>query len=185
MKLKLDFFFTDLSQHSRIYLVFFYSWAWVKRWYRVICVVKLKVIHPQPKYKTKNFPNLRKNLIRDITWDQKQIQISKCYLVRVQVPWAQLNSLFFLIQKWPCNNNIVADKGSNIFDECPAECVHLYPQEEECTTSSWGDSKIYLPGTIANSQRCWQKWCCSQSKNFSGTRYTIRHLKTSRVISVE
>ena len=30
---------------------------------------------------------------------------------------------------------------------------HLCPQEEECTSSSWGDSKMYKPSTIANSQR--------------------------------
>ena len=47
----------------------------------------------------------------------------------------------------------MADKGLNLFDECTAECVHLYAQEEECTSSSWRDSKIYAPGTIANSQR--------------------------------
>ena len=27
----------------------------------------------------------------------------------------------------------MADKGSNLFRECAAECVHLCPQEEECT----------------------------------------------------
>ena len=34
------------------------------------------------------------------------------------------------------HDNIVAYKGLNLFDECAAECVHLYPQEEECTSSS-------------------------------------------------
>ena len=42
-------------------------------------------------------------------------------------------------------------KGLNLFDECAARCVHLSPQE--CTSSSWGDSKIYTSGSIANSQR--------------------------------
>ena len=46
----------------------------------------------------------------------------------------------------------MADKGLNLFDECAAECVCLCPQEEERTISSWGDSKIYTPGTIENSQ---------------------------------
>ena len=40
----------------------------------------------------------------------------------------------------------------NIFDEYAARCVHLSIQEEECTSSSWGDSKIYTSGGIANSQ---------------------------------
>ena len=46
----------------------------------------------------------------------------------------------------------MADKGLNLSDECAAECVHLCPQEEECT-SSWVDGKMYTPGTIANPQR--------------------------------
>ena len=45
-------------------------------------------------------------------------------------------------------------KGLNIFDDCAAECVYIYlcPQEEECTSFSWGYSEIYTPGTIANLQ---------------------------------
>ena len=29
----------------------------------------------------------------------------------------------------------------------------LFPQEEECTSSSWGDSKMYTSNSIANSKR--------------------------------
>ena len=47
----------------------------------------------------------------------------------------------------------MTDKGFSLFDECAARCVHLFPQEEECTSSSWGDSKMYTSGSIANSQR--------------------------------
>ena len=47
----------------------------------------------------------------------------------------------------------MGDKCFNIFDERAAECVHLCPQEEECTYSSRGNSKMYTPGTIANLQR--------------------------------
>ena len=47
----------------------------------------------------------------------------------------------------------MTDKGFNIFDECAARCVHLFPQEEECTSSSWEDSKMYTSDSIANSQR--------------------------------
>ena len=43
------------------------------------------------------------------------------------------------------------DKGLNLFDECAARCVHAAPQE--CTSSSWGDSKMYTSDSIANSQR--------------------------------
>ena len=48
-------------------------------------------------------------------------------------------------------------------------------------------SKMYIPGTIANSQtdrmptKIDKNGSC-QSKNFSRTRDTIRHLKTFRVI---
>ena len=31
-------------------------------------------------------------------------------------------------------------------------CIYLCSQEEECTSSFWGHSKIYTSGTIANSQ---------------------------------
>ena len=83
----------------------------------------------------------------------------------------------------------MAEKDPNIFDECVAECVHMCPQKEECTSSSWGDSKMCTPGTIENLQRMpnkkKQKRCCSQSKNFSGTSDTISHLKTFRTISNE
>ena len=60
--------------------------------------------------------------------------------------------MFFPIQQWPCHNNIVTDKGLNFFDDSAAECVYLCPQEEECTSSSWGHSKIYTLGTMENSQ---------------------------------
>ena len=41
----------------------------------------------------------------------------------------------------------------NLLDECAARFVHPFPQEEECTSSSWGDSRMYTCGSIANSQR--------------------------------
>ena len=47
----------------------------------------------------------------------------------------------------------MTDKGFNLFQKCATICAHLFPQEEECTSSSWGDSKMYTSGSIANSQR--------------------------------
>ena len=44
-------------------------------------------------------------------------------------------------------------KEFNIFDECATRYEHLFPQEEECTSSSWGDSKMNTSSSIANSQR--------------------------------
>ena len=39
------------------------------------------------------------------------------------------------------------------FEESAARWVHLFPQENQCTSSSWGDSKMYTYGSIAYSQR--------------------------------
>ena len=50
----------------------------------------------------------------------------------------------------------MSDKGLNFFDECTAECVNMYPEKEQCTSSSpssWGGNKMYIPGTKAISQR--------------------------------
>ena len=47
----------------------------------------------------------------------------------------------------------MTDKDFNLFDEFAAICVNLSPQEEECTSSLWGDSKMYTPDCIANPGR--------------------------------
>ena len=47
----------------------------------------------------------------------------------------------------------MTDKGGKLFDKCAVICVHLFPQAEECTSSSWEVSKIYTTGSITNSQR--------------------------------
>ena len=47
----------------------------------------------------------------------------------------------------------MAVKGLHLFDECAAKSVHFSSQEKGCTSSSWGDGKMYISGTIANSQR--------------------------------
>ena len=49
--------------------------------------------------------------------------------------------------------NIMTDKGFNIFIECAARCVHLFPEEEECTSSFWEGSKMFTSGKIPHSQR--------------------------------
>ena len=46
----------------------------------------------------------------------------------------------------------MTDKGLNFFADCAADCVYRCPHKEECTSSSWGHSEIYIPGTIVNSQ---------------------------------
>ena len=59
-------------------------------------------------------------------------------------------------------------------------------------SSSWGHSKMYTPGTIANSQTERVPTKINKNgavvkvyKNFSGTKDALRHLKTFRVISTE
>ena len=47
----------------------------------------------------------------------------------------------------------MTDNEFNLFDECADRCIHLPPQEEECTSSSRGYSKMYISGSIANSHR--------------------------------
>ena len=59
----------------------------------------------------------------------------------------------FPIQQQPCHNDIMAGKGLNLSDGCVAECVDQCTQEEKCTSSYCGNSEMYTPGTIANSQR--------------------------------
>ena len=98
-------------------------------------------------------------MLGDITWNQKQIGISKYYSVKV--PQTHLNSLFvfFPIQQWTCHNNIVVDKGLNLFDECAAECIYLYQKQI-------GISKYYsvkVPQTHLNSLFVFfpiQQWTC-------------------------
>ena len=80
----------------------------------------------------------------------------------------------------------MADNSLNLFDECVAEYIHLCPQKEEYTCSSWRDSKIYKPGIVTDSLRMSTKI----NKNgaigkvsFSGTGDTIKHLKTFKIFS--
>ena len=40
----------------------------------------------------------------------------------------------------------------DLFDECAARCVDLFLKKEECTSSFWGDSKMYTSGSMTNSQ---------------------------------
>ena len=47
----------------------------------------------------------------------------------------------------------MADRNLDLLDECAAGCVHLHPQEDNRTSFSQGDSKMYTPKTIANSQK--------------------------------
>ena len=101
-----------------------------------------------------------------------------------------LQSLFFYVL--PRHINIMTDKEFNLFDGYGITCVHQFPQEEECTTSTWGDSKI-----CTSSSKCthlfeftedanWnkRKWHYSQIRILSRKWY-CQTLKTIRIISSE
>ena len=82
----------------------------------------------------------------------------------------------------------MTDKGFNLFDECAARCVHLSLQEEECTSSSWGASKMYTSGSTANSQKMLTE--INESSIIAKIRIwvksdTVNHLKTFRIFSRE
>ena len=76
----------------------------------------------------------------------------------------------------------MVEKDLNLFDECVAECVHLCPQVEECISSTWGDSKMYTPDIIANSQRMPTK-IKNNGAIAGGISDTIRHWKIFRIFS--
>ena len=44
----------------------------------------------------------------------------------------------------------MSGKGLNVIDDCAGKWVYLCSQEAEWSSSSWGHSKIYSPGTIGN-----------------------------------
>ena len=117
------------------------------------CVVISKVINiqPQPKYKTRNFQNKqekncqRHSLKRKINWNFK-------VLLGLNISTIKRLNFLFVFFSISTTTLTCCNKGLNLFDEYAAGCVHLCHQEEQWTSSSWGDNKTYLPGAIANSQ---------------------------------
>ena len=82
----------------------------------------------------------------------------------------------------------VLTRHTNLFGECAARCVHLSLQEEECTYSSWGDSKMYTSAGIANSQRMLtqidENGTIAKISNWVESN-TVKHLKAFRIIYSE
>ena len=88
----------------------------------------------------------------------------------------------------------MTDKGFNLFHQC----LHMCSQEEECICSSWEDSKMYTPGSIASSQRMLTeinksgatakiriqdgKWYC---QTFKALRIISSKIKISLLIQVD
>ena len=46
----------------------------------------------------------------------------------------------------------VLPRHTNLFDEYAALCVHLSPQEEDCTSNYWEEGEMCTSGSTANSQ---------------------------------
>ena len=67
--------------------------------------------------------------------------------------WRSILSCILVLDVLLGHTKKMADKVFNRFDECTGRCIHLFPQEEECSSCSWGDSKIYISGSIGKSQR--------------------------------
>ena len=81
----------------------------------------------------------------------------------------------------------MVNKGLSLFNECASEYVHLSCQEEECTSSPLGDSKMYTLGTsnkfTEDTNWIKQKWYYCYNKDFNGTSNIVKHLKIIRIIS--
>ena len=113
----------------------------------------------------------------------EHVQLSKVYTRGVNEEAVCLVVLFFNVLSR--HANIMTNKGFNIFDDCAARCVHLPPQEEECTFSSWGDTKRYTSGNIAYSQRMLAE--INESSAIAKIRIwvgsnTVRHLKAFGIV---
>ena len=80
----------------------------------------------------------------------------------------------------------MTDKGFNLFDDCTSRCVNQSPQEEKCTSSSWGDGKMFTSDSISRSQRMLTE--IKGSSAIAKIRiwvesHTVKHLKGFRTIS--
>ena len=109
---------------------------------------------------------------------------SKVYTRRTNGEAVCLAVLFFCVL--PMHTNIVTNKGFNLFDECSARRVHLFPQEKQCTSSSRGYSKMCTSGIIGNSQRMLTE--INKRGAIAKIRIwvesdAVKHLKAFRIIS--
>ena len=109
--------------------------------------------------------------------------IKKVYTRRTNDEAVVLQSCF--LDVLPRHTNIMPEKGFNLFDKCATRCVNLSLQEEECSSSSWGDIKMYTSGSIANSKRVLAEINKSGAKTKIRIwleRNTVKHLKAFRII---
>ena len=96
-----------------------------------------------------------------------------------------LSLVFYLLRR---HINILTGKGFNVLNEYASRCVRLSPQEEGCTSSSWGDCKMCTSGSIASSKRLPTE--VNESGAIAKIRISVendavKHLKVFRLISSE
>ena len=111
-------------------------------------------------------------------WVQFVNNYQKTKLGRPVMKQFVLQSCFCVL---PRHNNIMTVKGFNLFDECTSRCVHLSPQEEECTSY-----KMYTFGSITSSQGMLTE--INEGGAIAKIRIslesdTVKHLKAFRIIS--
>ena len=107
----------------------------------------------------------------------EHVHLSKVYTRRTNDEAVCLAVLFFLMYYLGI---------PIVFRKCAAIWVNLFPQEEECISSYWRDSKIYTSGSVANSQGMLTE--INESGAIAKIRVwvesnAIKHLKVFRIIS--
>ena len=131
--------------------------------------------------------NKHKNLVEFLVCviPKFSISLSRVYTRRTNDEVVNLQSCF--LDELPRPTDIMVDKGLNMMNLLP-DLYICPPQEEQCTSFPWGDSKIYTSGTIADSQRMLPE--IIKSGTIAKVRvlvesYTVTHWKTFRIISSE
>ena len=161
IKLRLYFLFTDLSQHFGIYLVSLHSGFLFmrvgKRWYKVICVMKLKVIQTQPdnqNIKPEIFQIYGRNYSETLIETKKKNANFKWLLCQIT---GTINRVIFLVLIFSSSTMTLPESysGRQTFKSfwwmCCWMCTFLH-SGRRVYLFSWGDSNIKTSGTIANSQ---------------------------------
>ena len=95
----------------------------------------------------------------------------------------QCRCLVKLFMKWV---QFINNYQKSTLGEPMKKFVHLSPQEEECTTSSWRDNKMYTTVRIASLQRILTE--INDSGAITKIRiwvesHTVKHLRAFRIIS--
>ena len=145
-------------------------------------------------------------MLRNIDWNLRNIGIVKCYLsdnkhhitteyfLCVELTLSNVytrstNDEGVVFQSFldvlPKHTNIITNKIFNVSDKFAARCAYLFPQEEKCTSSSWGNSKMHTSGSIANSQRLLTKTKVALKPSIWVESNIVKNLKPFIIVSSE